>query len=383
MAIEDRRPPIRALLANQGVVGSTVLGHLATERALRLGLEGTGIETRFERLPPWSTAARLAARRIPPLDRVDLDLHQLRWHLAESVRGRRAIRRWLREAPADVVHLNTHAAGLLLGRLPRDVPLVLAVDVPIREWQTMLSSGAPWSGAALEPSARLERAAFARAAMVLTYSDWATAAVRRRMPQAHVRTLHPGIDVERYRPVAREPRAVPRVLFVGGRFAQKGGSDLLSAIGDRLGRTIELDVVTAQPPRPRAGMRLHQLTGADPRLLHLFQQADLLCLPTYVDALPWTLIEAMACGTPVVVTGVGAIPEIVEGDRAGRLVQPGDVAGLRAAIDTLLSDRSLREACGAGARAIVEQRYDARRQGRLLAACFAEVLDVPEPVAAA
>ena len=76
---------------------------------------------------------------------------------------------------------------------------------------------------------------------------------------------------------------------------------------------------SARAPRP-AGAPSGATAIA--RLLELYQQADVMCLPTQGDSLGWALIEAMACGTPVISTTVGAIPELLEDGRRGLLVAP-------------------------------------------------------------
>jgi glycosyltransferase involved in cell wall biosynthesis len=75
------------------------------------------------------------------------------------------------------------------------------------------------------------------------------------------------------------------------------------------------------------------------------------------------VVEAMACGTPVVASGAGAIPELLDGGRAGTIVAAGDVEGLRAAVVELLADPARREEMGAAGRALCEERFDAGRQG--------------------
>jgi glycosyltransferase involved in cell wall biosynthesis len=156
------------------------------------------------------------------------------------------------------------------------------------------------------------------------------------------------------------------VLFVGGRFQAKGGEDLLAALEGRIGSDVELDLVTPAPVQPRDGLRVHRLDASDPALRALFQQADVLCLPTHGDATPWVVLEAMACETPVVSTRVGAIPEMLDGGRAGMLVPHGDPRALREALLTVLGDQRLRAELGRLGRVRCQERYDARRQFALL-----------------
>jgi glycosyltransferase involved in cell wall biosynthesis len=173
---------------------------------------------------------------------------------------------------------------------------------------------------------------------------------------------HPGIDLVRYRPAPRRERERPRVLFVGGRFAEKGGNDLLAALEGEIGRTLDLDLVTPEPIPERPGLRVHRLSQSDPKLLDLQQQADIFCLPTYGDAAPWAVLEAMACGAPVIATRLGGIPDMLADGRAGVLVRHGDPRGLADAVSALLADPARRRDLGAAGRERCEERYDQLRQ---------------------
>jgi glycosyltransferase involved in cell wall biosynthesis len=107
-------------------------------------------------------------------------------------------------------------------------------------------------------------------------------------------------------------------------------------------------------------------------LADLFRDADLFCLPTTWDAVPWAILEAQASGLPVVSTSVGSIPELVGVD-SGRVVPPNDPEALREALlDVVDDDRSLR-ALGEFARAQIEAKYDADRNTARLVALLSSV----------
>ena len=76
------------------------------------------------------------------------------------------------------------------------------------------------------------------------------------------------------------------------------------------------------------------------------------------DGIPNVLVEAMACGLPVVSTSVGGIPELVTHGENGFLTAPGDVAGIEHHIATLLDAPKLRQQMGEAARRTVESGYD-------------------------
>jgi glycosyltransferase involved in cell wall biosynthesis len=86
-------------------------------------------------------------------------------------------------------------------------------------------------------------------------------------------------------------------------------------------------------------------------------RATLFVLPSHAEGLPMALLEAMACGVPVITTPVGGIPELVRDGVDGLLVPPGDPRALAEAIDRLLSDEKLRERLAASAWDRVASRY--------------------------
>jgi glycosyltransferase involved in cell wall biosynthesis len=76
-------------------------------------------------------------------------------------------------------------------------------------------------------------------------------------------------------------------------------------------------------------------------IVALYQQADIMLNPTTVDNMPNSVLEAMACGVPVVTTNVGGIPYIVENNKTALLVDVGDYEGMAKKVITLFKDESL------------------------------------------
>ncbi len=89
----------------------------------------------------------------------------------------------------------------------------------------------------------------------------------------------------------------------------------------------------------------------------LLAASDVFVLPSLSEAASLTLLEAMACAVPSVVTDVGGNPEIVTDGLTGRLVPRGDADVMGQAIRSLLSDPELARRVGLAARAHVEQHY--------------------------
>jgi glycosyltransferase involved in cell wall biosynthesis len=318
--------------------------------------------------PMAGRGLRWASGLSGPLWRRDLDLQTARWHAVQALRVRRALARTLHSHRPDVIHVHPHTAAFALADLAELPPYLASVDTEIWEWRRMAIWQAvrPWSRMAMGPSLWAQRKALARAAAVVPWTEWAAAGVRRAVPSATVAVQHPGLDLARFRPGTAQ-RTTFRALFVGTRFRAKGGYDLLQALAPLLEKgQVHLDLVTTDAIPQVAGVTVHRLSGGDPALLDLFRGASCLCLPSYGEAAPWVVLEAMACGLPVIASRVGAISEFVNDGTAGILVDAGDVSALRQAVTSLINDRDYADGLGAAGRARCEERFDARRNTEAL-----------------
>ena len=87
-------------------------------------------------------------------------------------------------------------------------------------------------------------------------------------------------------------------------------------------------------------------------------RADLFLLPSVAEALPVSIMEAMACGLPVVATEVGSVAELVKDGHTGRLVPSADAKALARALLEMLEGRENWSKLGSAGRTLVAQRYD-------------------------
>ena len=93
------------------------------------------------------------------------------------------------------------------------------------------------------------------------------------------------------------------------------------------------------------------------RLAAYYQDADFLVNPSLSESFGMSLIEAMACGLPVIASRVGGMPEIVREKRTGLLISPGDLESLAAAMDWILIHHQERRDMAGAARRIAAQQF--------------------------
>jgi glycosyltransferase involved in cell wall biosynthesis len=116
-----------------------------------------------------------------------------------------------------------------------------------------------------------------------------------------------------------------------------------------------------------------RLPGVLPDLRDHFRAADVFILPSRWEGLPLVLLEAMACGLPVVCTQLEGLEELVGGTGAGVVVPAADPAALADGVRQLLTDDALRTICGQRARAVIEDRYDFRQVSERLGGLYREL----------
>lgn len=107
----------------------------------------------------------------------------------------------------------------------------------------------------------------------------------------------------------------------------------------------------------------------------VFRKAHIACLPSYYgEGLPKVLLEAAACGLPIVTTDAPGCREVVRDGRNGLLVPPRDAGALAEAIGKLVQDRALRIRMGASGREIVTQEFSSERIVKETLAVYRELL---------
>jgi glycosyltransferase involved in cell wall biosynthesis len=211
-------------------------------------------------------------------------------------------------------------------------------------------------------------------------------ALREVLPADRVTLIDNGVPLDAYavRPAGagHEP---PRVLFVGLLTPRKGVLDLLAAsrlLRDR-GVAHELWLLGGTPDEgPAAEAEVRAGLDAGVRLLGTrppeempaaFASADVFCLPSWWEAMPLSILEAMAAGLPVVASDVGDVGRAVHDGETGYVVPARSPELLAAALEKLLTDADLRERMGSAGRARVADMFSVDVTAEQVSALYAEL----------
>ena len=298
---------------------------------------------------------------------------------------------------ADVVHCHTWYAhfGGILAKLLYGVPLVITVHSlePLRPWKR------EQIGRGYELSSWIEKTALEMADAVVAVSRSTREDILRlfNVDEKKTHFIPNGIDTDEYKPVDRPDvlarfgidRAHPYVLFVGRMTRQKGLLYLLRAM-DYIDADVQVVLCAGESDTPELQTELEAMVGElklcrqgiiwIPEMLDrqttiaLYSHASVFCCPSIYEPFGIINLEAMACGTPVVGSAIGGIPEVVIDGETGFIVDvplsptpphdpvdpDGFARGLADGINRLAGDSALSRSMGAAGRQRVVEFFSWR-----------------------
>jgi glycosyltransferase involved in cell wall biosynthesis len=407
--ISQPRDPVIAAESQHGSV-TTVLWELATRIARRhetmvfaprapgqAAEESHGALLGIRRVPAWRSLHKA-------LDLGTGILGSRSPYFASSLYFREyglAVARALKRYRPDIVHLQNHSHFLPLFRrvLPRAQLIMQVHD----ELHSLLPSGPV-------------RERLQEVAAIVTPSEFVTRRLEARLSYmaGRVHTIGNGVDAATFRPVRRDANAARgalRILYVGRVSPEKGVHKLAEAFrlllicGERFELEIagpvgllplsQIQLLAADPHvaglarfygsglrgalqsqllQARSGYRriIESLLPEDSRdrvrflghlsrdaLMGVYHRADVLVIPSLCEE-PFGLpvAEGMACGLPCIGSNAGGIPELIEHEVSGLLVERGDAAGLADALRRLAMDPPARERFGRLGRERAERLFD-------------------------
>ena len=286
----------------------------------------------------------------------DVRYYSIRYRRRTALMGMYRLYRYLKKNRIDILHCHMyHAAfrGALAGALA-SVPVILVSEHGKNTWK---NAGHRW----------LERRVVTplTACRLAVSEDIKTLRVQADgIPADTIKVLTNAVATDV--PVSDNKGAVRRLGAVGRLVNAKDFGTLIEAVRilrDR-GYDVSLDIAGEGPERERLQAHISRLdlnsrvrlAGLQPAGQFL-DEIDMFVMSSRREGVPVSLLEAMARGLPVVATGVGGIPEVVEDGVHGLLCEPECPQTLADRIGLMMGNESLRMECGRNARAQVETRY--------------------------
>jgi glycosyltransferase involved in cell wall biosynthesis len=286
-----------------------------------------------------------------------------------------------------------HAARLLADAGAVHVHCAFATHAALAGFVVHRLTGIPYSftahGSDLHVDRRMLREKVAEAAFVVAISDYNRRVILEACGEAYgnkLRVIHSGIETDFFQPVERPHFIRPfRIVCVGTLHEVKGQTYLVEAC--RLLAAEEVDVacelIGDGPDRPAlerqiavagledrvtlAGPKTREEVAASLAAAHVVAAPSVPTKAGKREGIPIVLMEALACGLPVVASELSGIPELVEHERTGLLVPPRDARALALALRRLHDDEALGRKLGAAGRKKVLREFDARVNAALLA----------------
>jgi glycogen synthase len=288
----------------------------------------------------------------------------------------RKVRSLQRQNPIDIVEAaEGRADGFFVSYLPGRPKLVTRLHTArifIDKFNGVTSRQGGWRDYWLEKQAIL------RANLVTAPSQAVIDLTRTWLPLSERSTLlvNNPIDPTNFRPTTSIRKNT--VLYAGRLERNKGAEIMKEAIPillerfpslefrlvgsdgvDRDGHSWRQKILDSLKPDYQLRVRFEELTRTE--LVTAYQEAAVCMLPSTWENSSYTLLEAMACGTPVIASQGGGSPELIEHGISGFLIPVNDSGALVARIAELLSQPELRKVMGENARRRVEESFSVAR----------------------
>jgi len=291
----------------------------------------------------------------------------------------------------DIFHdVQSLGYGLLLTRRFRR-PLVTTVHHPLTiDFQTSLE----WDRNFREKyytvvfyPVGMQRRVIQRCNRVLTSSQETAREIQRAFGVSpdRIRMVYNGLDADFFRPGNGEPRRPNSLLFVGNTDDSKKGIFYLLKALPLLPEEITLTIVDQGIPHKTYAPQLAQELGLTHRVIftgkvseevlrQLYTSSAVVILPSLYEGFGLPAAESMACGTPVIATRAGALPEVVGEGGAGIFVPVRDPGALAQAVLDVLRDPERREKMGVAGRQRVERLFTWKRVAGRIFEVYQELL---------
>jgi len=288
---------------------------------------------------------------------------------------------FMKKRQITLVHTNTSRATIYAGLA------VLILRIPV-VWHIRI----PHS------DGLLDRFLASRSSHLITVSQ----SVERRfnwLRKGKIRVIYNGVDTERFSPGPTDNELRKKlnldnenivIATVGRLSREKGLEFLISALEDIVGKYPQAKVLivgngngngneeyllSLQAQAEELGLSSNVVfAGFHEDIPEILRSVDVFCLPSLTEGFNRTLLEAMACGLPVVATSVGGNVELVQNSLPGLLVPPNNYSALASAIVDILKNRTKARKMGMEGRRIIEESFSIQTNARQIEALYEEII---------
>ncbi|CAK0777483.1 conserved hypothetical protein [Gammaproteobacteria bacterium] len=260
---------------------------------------------------------------------------------------------------ANIAHVNSWLPRRFL---PRNLPILVTahhcvLDPALRSYKSFLQSLYHQTWIRF-----LEQRNLDHATRISTVSQYTEKSIQSVYQCRTMEVIPNSVDLTTFKSISRQHFHTPfRLLFVGN-WSRRKGADLLFPILKSLGNNFELWILAG----PRASevsileknVRILPRCKDDFEMVTLYQNCDALLFPSRLEGFGLAVLEAQACGLPVITTDGSALPEVIEDGVTGFLCPQDDVIAFSEAVQRLALDLVLWKDMCAAARKRVEIHFD-------------------------
>ena len=260
----------------------------------------------------------------------------------------------------------------------KEIPMVLTFhNYVLDPWMRSYSS--PLQRIHYRTDLRLwTKLATRKAHTITAVSNFTASLAKKDLNISHaIRVIYNGIDTAHFTPAHSNTSRKELCIFFSGNLTRRKGAHWLHAIGKRLKKNVT--IYYTQGLRTRKPLQAsHGLKAIGPvpfrQMANRYREMDILLLPTVREGLSLSVLEAMACGLPVIASDCSSLPEQIDHGKGGFLCPVGDVDAFAEKINILADSPRLRREMGEYNRAKVEKMFTLGRMVYEYKNLFEEVL---------
>lgn len=312
---------------------------------LSQALPGAGITSRMLCIENYQMDSQPLHERARELA---IDSQLLACHGRLDLTTLRGIKDQLRNAPGAILNVHDYKSAFYAWLATRQVPAPLVATM--HGWIETTH--------ALRVYKRLELMLLRRFSHVVVVTDALRPVLQRAgIAPTRISMIANGVDTTRFTPettpAARAEFDLPRSAFLFGSVARLAPEKNLASLVDAVGKLIHegLDIalllIGEGPERGSLEDRIQssnlgdriRLAGTRSDTHRIYPMLDCFVLPSLTEGMPLCVLEAMACARPVIASAVGEIPRLLAASASGRVVPPGDMRGLVAALRAASTER--------------------------------------------